>query len=169
MAGKSVARHALRSRAALAGVTSVLFVGGVATLAHQDATAKSGGWSTPTTEPTSVPPTTVVLEHVARTIYLDRYGNVLPGPPDAAAAAADPAAAAAAAAPGGTPASSAKAAPRAPGSPPAPTGAPKGTTPPAGSPPPTAPAPVTPPPTAPKVTPVPPPPTVPKCVGSKCP
>ncbi len=168
------AAHARRSRAALAGLTSVLFVGGVAALAEQDPANRVAPPPTSlAVDPASLaPPTTVVVERVARTIYLDRNGNVVAPP-----AGTDPAAiaSAAAGAPAGpaAPGSAAPAVrpqgPAAPGaSPTAPAPTPKGALP-APTANPTAPAPVPPPTTPPATTPVPPPPTVPPCTGSKCP
>ena len=77
----------------------MLFVGGVAALAEQDpANRVSHPPTTLAVDPASLTPsTTVVVERVARTIYLDRYGNVVAPP-----AGVDPAAAAAGALPAGS-------------------------------------------------------------------
>jgi hypothetical protein len=175
MAGKPKRRHALRSRAALAGVSSVLFVGGIAALASADpANRVTPPPPSPTEQADVAPETTVVVQHVSRTIYVDSYGNVLAGPPDAPPA-ADGSAAPAGTTPGSA-ASSGSTGSAGASSPPgtsraAAAGSPAGRG---------APAPgATAKPTAPPVTaapappttraPVPPPPTVPKCTGSKCP
>lgn len=78
MAAKPKKRHALASRAALAGVSSALFVSGFAALAIQDPASQLG--STTITEPPTTS-TTVVIEHIARTIYVDTAGNVIAAPP----------------------------------------------------------------------------------------
>ena len=166
-----------RSRAALAGLTSVLFVGGVAALAeHDPANRVSHPSTTLAVDPaTLTPPTTVVVERVARTIYLDRNGNLVAPPPGSIRPRA------------GSGAAGLPAGPAAP-SPPAPPRPDRPATPgsrcepdravadPQGAPPRRPPArprrrraPAYADATQPPTTPLPPPPTVPPCTGSKCP
>ena len=190
MATPSRFRRSWRSRAALASVSTVVFVGGVGALANADPANRAySSLGSSTDQADGVPVTTVVVERVSRTIYLDPFGNVVAGPPDSAATVAGAVSpsdttpgstgstgltgAAASTGSSGSTASSAgaAAAPATHGSVSGSTPAPTGTGVPAsgGAAKPTSP-PVTSAPTPPTTSkPIPPPPTVPKCTGSKCP